>query len=50
LRRVVFALHRLFLGSVGNDDAAGGLGVFLQAANNDAIMKRTELHGINLMR
>ena len=24
------ALHRLFLGGVGNDDAAGGLGVFLE--------------------
>ena len=43
------ALHRLFLGGVGNDDAAGGLGVFLHAANDDAVMKRTELHGINLM-
>ena len=43
------ALHRLLFGSVGNDDAAGGLGVFFDAANDDAVMKRTELHGITLL-
>jgi hypothetical protein len=42
-------LHRLLFGRVGDDDAAGSLGVFLQAANDNAVMKRTELHGINLM-
>ena len=40
------ALHRLFLGGIGNDDAAGGLGVFLDAAHDDAVMQRAELHGL----
>ena len=44
-----FALLRLFLGGVGNDDAAGGLGVFLEPLDDDAVVERTELHGFNLM-
>ena len=42
-------MPRSLIGGVGNDDAAGGLGVFLDPANDDAVMKRTELHRINLM-
>src|SRR6478752_9789832 len=39
-----FAFLRLFLGSVGNDDPAGGLVIGLDAADEDAIMKRPETH------
>src|SRR6185503_6389487 len=38
-------LHGLFLHRIGDDDAASGLGIFLNAANDDAVVKRTELHG-----
>src|SRR3546814_7970459 len=41
-----FALARLFLGGVGNDDAAGGLLVFLDPADRDTVMQRPEFHGI----
>ena len=39
------ALARLFLGSVGNDDAAGGFLLGIDALDDDAVVKRTELHG-----
>src|SRR6185312_11137560 len=39
------AFHRLFLGGVGNDDAALGLAFFLDTLDHDAVVKRTELHG-----
>src|SRR6266404_5305039 len=39
------AFHRLFLGGVGNDDAALGLAFFLDSLDHDAVVKRTELHG-----
>src|SRR5882762_503233 len=38
------AFHRLFLGGVGNDDAALGLAFFLDTLDHDAVVKRTELH------
>ena len=40
-----FALHGLFLGGVGDDDATLGLGVFLDPAHDHAVVQRTELHG-----
>src|SRR4051812_5608438 len=40
-----FALRRLFLGRVGNDDAAGSLLLGIDALDDDAIVKRTEFHG-----
>jgi hypothetical protein len=43
-----FALHRLFLRGVGDDDAAGGLLVGVQALDDDAVVKRTKLHGVLL--
>src|SRR4051794_37805076 len=39
-----FALLRLFLGGVGDDDPARGLVVSLDAADEDAVMKRPETH------
>ena len=39
-----FAFLRLFLGGVGNDDPALGLVFFLDAADEDAIAKRTKRH------
>src|SRR5688572_14638444 len=39
-----FALHWFFLGSVGNDDAAFGLGVFFNAAQNEAVVQWTKVH------
>src|SRR5215472_8107009 len=39
-----FALLGLFLRGVGNDDAARGLLVFLDAADDHAVAKRTEFH------
>src|SRR3954452_1156510 len=42
-----FALLRLFLRRVGNDDPAGGLCLGLYAADEDSIMKRPETHGSN---
>ena len=41
-----FALRGLFLGGVGNDDAAGGLLLGIDALDDDAVVKRAELHGI----
>src|SRR3981081_3317294 len=38
------ALLRLFLGGVGNDDAAGGLLLGIDTLEHNAIMKRTKLH------
>src|SRR5215469_6279956 len=38
------ALRGLFLRRVGNDDAAGGLLFGLNALDDDAVVKRTELH------
>ena len=39
-----FALHRLFLGRVGDDDAARGLFLGVEAADHDPVMQGTELH------
>src|SRR5262249_49614094 len=39
-----FALLRLLLRGVGDDDAAGRLGLLLDAANDHAIMERAEFH------
>src|SRR5712664_430676 len=39
------ALGRLLLGGVGNDDAAGRLRLGIDALDDDAIVKRTKLHG-----
>src|SRR3990170_1083993 len=39
-----FAFLRLFLGSVGNDDPAGGLFLCLDPTDEDAVMKRPETH------
>ena len=41
-----FAFHRFFLGAVRNDDASGGFFIAVQAAHNDAVMKRPKLHSI----
>ena len=38
------ALLRLLLGGVGNDDAAGGLHLRIDTANDDTIVKRTKFH------
>ena len=40
-----FALHGLFLGGVGNDDPALGLGVFLDPLHDNAVVQWTKLHG-----
>src|SRR5437667_3419160 len=39
-----FALLRLLLGGVGNDDAAGGLLFGIDAAHDDTVVERAELH------
>ena len=39
------ALRRLFLGGVGNDDAPCGLCDALDAAYQNTVVERTELHG-----
>ena len=39
-----FALLRLFLGGVGDDDPADLLFAFLDALNNDAVMQRSDVH------
>src|SRR5215467_5486140 len=39
------ALRGLFLGGVGNDDAAGGLLLGIDALDDDAVVKRAEFHG-----
>src|SRR3546814_16476665 len=38
------ALHRLSLGIVGNDDAAGRLGVPPERADQDPVLQGTQLH------
>src|SRR3546814_323792 len=38
------ALHRLFLCIVGNDDAAGRLGVPLERADQDTVLQGTQFH------
>src|SRR5262249_9056733 len=43
-----FALGGLFLGRVGNDDAASGLLFGLDTLDHDAVVKRTEFHAILL--
>src|SRR5262252_5969223 len=43
-----FALGGFLLGGVGNDDAAGGLFLGIDALNDNAVVKRTKLHGILL--
>src|SRR5665213_2754886 len=40
------SLHRLLCGGVGNHDAAWGGTVLFQTFNHDAVMKRTDLHGV----
>jgi hypothetical protein len=39
-----FAFHRLFLRGVGNDDAAGGLRLLLDTADQDAVLSWTQFH------
>src|SRR5215204_208785 len=41
-----FALGRLLLGGVGNDDASGRLRLGVDALDDYAVVKRTKLHGI----
>src|ERR1700726_1068983 len=43
-----FALRGLFLGTVGNDDAARCLLFGVDTLDHDAVVKRTEFHGILL--
>src|SRR5215468_8239019 len=43
-----FALGGLFLGRVGNDDAASGLLFSVDALDHDAVVKRTEFHAVLL--
>src|SRR5215217_7424330 len=43
------ALHRLLLGGVGDDDPALGLGLLLDALDEDAVVQRPELHGPSLL-
>jgi hypothetical protein len=38
-------MPRSLIGGVGNDDAAGGLFLGIDAIDDDAVVKRTELHG-----
>src|SRR5271165_6057488 len=45
-----FAFLRLFLRGVGDDDAPLGLLFFLDAADEDAVAKRTKRHGCFLRR
>src|SRR5215475_1447460 len=42
------ALGGLFLGGVGNDDAAGALLLGVDALDDDAVVKRTKLHDVLL--
>src|SRR6266513_1818319 len=39
-----FALHRLFLNRVGDEDAAGGLRLRFDTANQDAVLQWTQFH------
>src|SRR5262249_55011875 len=43
------AFLRLLLGGVGDDDAAGGLVLGLDPANDNAVMQGTEFHGVFLL-
>ena len=43
-----FALGRLLLGGVGDDDAALGSFLGLDALDDDAVVKRTKLHDVLL--
>src|SRR5215475_3586655 len=43
-----FTLGGLFLGRVGNDDAASGLLFCVDALDHDAVVKRTEFHAVLL--
>src|SRR6185503_18957641 len=43
-----FALRGLFLGAVGNDDAASSLLFGIDALDHDAVVERTEFHAILL--
>src|SRR6516162_10893446 len=43
-----FALRRLFLGGVRDDDTAGRFLLGIDALDDDAVMKRTKLHTILL--
>src|SRR5262250_1243575 len=43
-----FALGGLFLGGVGNDDAAGGLLFGIDALDDNTVVKRTKLHDVLL--
>ncbi len=42
------ALRGLYLGGVWNDDAAGRLLLGIDALDDDAVVKRTKLHGVLL--
>jgi hypothetical protein len=42
------ALRELFLGCTGDDDAAGGFLLSIDALDYDAVVKRTKLHGFLL--
>jgi hypothetical protein len=41
-------LHRLFFRRVGDNDAAGGLGLLVDATHDHAIVQRAKLHGLYL--
>ena len=43
-----FALHRLLLRGVGNDDTTGGLFFFFDAADDHAVVERAKFHGVDL--
>src|SRR5450756_2416266 len=43
-----FALRRLFLGAIRNNDAASGLLFGVDALDHNAVVKRTEFHAILL--
>src|SRR5712671_2568870 len=43
-----FALRGLFLGGIGNDDAASGFVFGINAFDHDAVVERTESHAILL--
>src|SRR6185436_18860556 len=43
-----FALRRLFLGTVRNDDAASGLLFGVDTLDHNAVVKRTEFHAVLL--
>ena len=45
-----FAFLRLLLNGVGDDDAAGGLLILFDAADDHAVAERTEFHGVLLSK